>query len=168
MPSTRSTVVSSDFPSSTVMTPSFPTFSMASASFSPISRSLFAAIVPTCAISFLPFTGFEFFLSSSTTAVTARSIRGTDPAAAAPTGLVATLMPAGGVRFTWTDRASDEEGYLLEIRTPGAADYTVAEVLDPDVNSVGLLTLANQRTASVRVRAFYYGAASNTVQEHTG
>src|SRR5205085_11310434 len=96
--------------------------------------------------------------------VSARSIRGTDPAAAAPTGLVATLMPAGGVRFTWTDQASDEEGYLLEIRTPDAADYTVAEVLDPDVNSVGLLTLANQRTATVRVRAFYYGAASNTVQ----
>jgi hypothetical protein len=99
--------------------------------------------------------------------VTARSVRGTDPAAAAPTGLAATLMPAGGVRFTWTDRAGDEDGYLLEIRTPDAADYSVAEVLDPDVNSVGLLTLANQRTAAVRVRAFWYGASSNVAQQHT-
>jgi len=101
--------------------------------------------------------------------VTARSIRGTGAAAAAPTDLVATLMPAGagGVRFTWVDHASDEEGYLLELRTPGSADYTVTEVLDPDVTSVGLLTLADQRSATVRVRAFYYGRPSNIATQHT-
>ena len=77
-------------------------------------------------------------------------------------------MPAGGVRFTWVDHASDEEGYLLELRTPGSADYTVTEVLDPDVTSVGLLTLADQRSATVRVRAFYYGRPSNIAHAYAG
>jgi hypothetical protein len=52
MPSTTSSVVSRLFASSTVITPSLPTFSIASAMILPIVGSLFALIVPTCAISF--------------------------------------------------------------------------------------------------------------------
>jgi hypothetical protein len=97
-----------------------------------------------------------------------RSIRGGDPAAAAPTDLAATAMPAGGIKVTWTDHASDEEGYLLELRTPDDPGYRVVQVLDPDVTSVGLLTLPEQRTASVRVRAFYYGPSSAIAHQRTG
>src|SRR5438094_2304814 len=73
MPSTTSSCVSRLFASSTVMTPSFPTFSIASAIMSPMGRSPLADTVPTWAISSLPLVDLESFLSSSTTAVTARS-----------------------------------------------------------------------------------------------
>src|SRR5205807_1977980 len=57
-----------------VITPSLPTFSIASAMILPISRSLFAELVPTCAISFGPLLGAEIRLSSSTTSSTALSM----------------------------------------------------------------------------------------------
>jgi hypothetical protein len=62
MPSTTSSEVSMDLASSTVMTPSLPTFSIASAMILPIVSSLFAEIVPTCAIA-VPLTGFASFFS---------------------------------------------------------------------------------------------------------
>src|SRR6185503_11947821 len=74
MPSTTSSSVSRLFASSTVMTPSLPTFFIASARNLPISVSPFAEIVPTCAISSFDVTFFEFFLRSSMTASTARSM----------------------------------------------------------------------------------------------
>src|SRR5215207_1037014 len=74
MPSTVSSVVSRPFASSTVMTPSLPTFSIASAIRLPISLSLFAEMVPTWAISFLPAEGTESVRRCSTTASTARSM----------------------------------------------------------------------------------------------
>jgi hypothetical protein len=98
-----------------------------------------------------------------------RSVR--DPAstaAAAPTDLRATVMDATGVRFTWTDHANDEEGFLLEVRPDGGTDFGVAAVLDPDVNSFGYITLPTEKRAAYRVRAFYYGTASNVAQQRTG
>src|SRR5438067_3534055 len=74
MPSTTSSSNSSPLASSTVMTPSLPTFSIASAIFSPTMVSPLAAMLPTCPISFEPDTGFERFLRSSTTLVTAISM----------------------------------------------------------------------------------------------
>ena len=59
--------------SSTVITPSLPTFCMALAIMSPISRSLLAEIVPTCAISSLVEIFLLRFWMSSTTASTAKS-----------------------------------------------------------------------------------------------
>src|SRR5882672_8701424 len=73
MPSTMSSSVAMLLASSTVMTPSLPTFCMASAIIWPTSRSPLAEMVPTCAISALVETFFERFLTSSTTASTARS-----------------------------------------------------------------------------------------------
>src|SRR5262247_1425873 len=74
MPSTTSSSVSSDFASSTVITPSLPTFFMASARKRPISASPLAEMVATCAISSFEVTFLEFFLRSSTTVSTARSM----------------------------------------------------------------------------------------------
>src|SRR6478672_8076779 len=73
MPSTTSSSVSRLLDSSTVITPSLPTFFMASAILAPISVSPLAEMVPTCAISSLEVTFLAFFLSSATTAATARS-----------------------------------------------------------------------------------------------
>jgi hypothetical protein len=94
-----------------------------------------------------------------------QSVRGSG---AAPTDLTATVMDASGIRFTWTDHAGDEEGYLLEVRPAGAADFGVAATLDPDVNSFGLVTLPNEKHAAYRVRAYYYGPPSTVVHETTG
>src|SRR6266851_6560618 len=74
MPSTRSSSFSSDLPSSTVITPSLPTLSIASEMILPMSKSAFAEMAPTCAISFVVVQGLEIFFSSSTTASTALSM----------------------------------------------------------------------------------------------
>src|SRR5438132_11508695 len=66
MPSTTSSCVSRPFASSTVMTPSLPTLPIASAMISPMVESLFAEIVPTCAISFCSLVGLDIDLSSPT------------------------------------------------------------------------------------------------------
>ncbi|WP_345943629.1 fibronectin type III domain-containing protein [Streptomyces sp. SID3212] len=88
--------------------------------------------------------------------------------AAAPGDLRATVMHAAGIRFTWTDHAEDEDGFLLETRPPGSGTYRPVAVLDPDINSFGLITLPDEKTASYRVRAFVYGEQSNIVQLETG
>ena len=74
MPSTRSSSLASDLPSSTVITPSLPTLSIASAMILPMSASALAEIAPTWAISFDVVQGLETFFSSSTTAATALSM----------------------------------------------------------------------------------------------
>ena len=87
---------------------------------------------------------------------------------AAPTELRATVMHANGIRFTWTDHASDELGFLLEVKPAAAQDYRVAALLDPDITSFGLVTLPGEKTASYRIRPYYYGATSNVVHVTTG
>ncbi|UJW31754.1 fibronectin type III domain-containing protein [Saccharothrix sp. AJ9571] len=87
-------------------------------------------------------------------------------AEAAPTDFRADVRHANGIRFTWTDNAADEEGYLLELKTTG--DYRVAAVFEPDVTSAGLITLPEEKTATYRVRAFAYGPPSTVADVRTG
>ncbi|WP_202919206.1 fibronectin type III domain-containing protein [Saccharothrix deserti] len=87
---------------------------------------------------------------------------------AGPTDFRAEVKHANGILFTWTDHAEGEEGYLLEVRPAGAADFSVAAQLDPDVRSFGLITLPTEKSATYRVRAYYYGAASNVAHQKTG
>ena len=74
MPSTTSSSLFSDLPSSTVITPSLPTLSIASAMILPTSASELAEIEPTWAISLEVLHGLESFFSSSTIVATALSI----------------------------------------------------------------------------------------------
>ena len=74
IPSTTSNVVPILLASSTVITPSLPTLSIASANKSPIVESLFADIVPTCAICDLSLTFLHILFNSSTTTFTALSM----------------------------------------------------------------------------------------------
>lgn len=87
---------------------------------------------------------------------------------AAASGLRAEVKHANGILFTWRDRASDEDGYLIEVRPAGAADYRVAVQLDPDTTSYGVITLPDEKTATYRVRAFRFGAPSNLTHQTTG
>ncbi|MFL6072829.1 MAG: fibronectin type III domain-containing protein [Mycobacteriales bacterium] len=89
-------------------------------------------------------------------------------AAAAPTDLRGQVMDPNGIRFTWTDHAGDEQGYLLEVRPAGQPDFAEVAVFDRDVNSAGLVTLPDEKRASYRVRAYYTGGASNLAQRTTG
>ncbi|WP_285645964.1 fibronectin type III domain-containing protein [Lentzea sp. NBRC 102530] len=86
----------------------------------------------------------------------------------AAAGLEAEVKHANGILFTWEDRAADEDGYLIEVRPAGAADYRVAVQLDPDTTSYGVITLPDEKTATYRVRAFRFGAPSNLTQQTTG
>ncbi|MCU1686374.1 MAG: hypothetical protein JWQ81_7113 [Amycolatopsis sp.] len=88
--------------------------------------------------------------------------------AGAPTEFTATVMDPNGIKFTWTDHASDEDGYLLESKPKGSATYNEVEVLDPNITSVGLTTLPTEKQATYRVRAFYYGKPSNIAHQTTG
>src|ERR1700730_5328964 len=89
MPSTISSVVSMVRDSSTVMTPSLPTFFMASAMRFPTTLSVFALIVPTCAI-MSPLTSWESFLISATQAATAFSMPRFNDIGLAPAATVRT------------------------------------------------------------------------------
>ncbi|MEU0881489.1 fibronectin type III domain-containing protein [Lentzea sp. NPDC005914] len=87
---------------------------------------------------------------------------------AVPGNLKAEVKHANGILFTWEDHASDEEGYLIELKAEGAADYRVAAQLDPDVTSFGLITLPDEKTATCRVRPFRFGSPSNLTHQKTG
>src|SRR5579862_2810605 len=92
MPSTTSSWVSRPRASSTVMTPSLPTFSIASAMMSPMVESLFAEIVPTCAISLRSLVGLDRFFSSAVIASTARLIPRLSDIGSCPAATI--LMPS--------------------------------------------------------------------------
>ncbi|TXL85519.1 fibronectin type III domain-containing protein [Streptomyces sp. IB2014 016-6] len=104
-----------------------------------------------------------------TAPVTARGAGGADAnEAAAPADFEPTVKHATGIHFSWTDRAADEDGYLLEVRQAGSEGYRPVALLDPDINSFGLITLPEEKRASYRVRAFVYGEQSNVVHLTTG
>lgn len=73
-----------------------------------------------------------------------------------------------GIRFTWTDTSSDEDGFLLEIRKGNSTGYEPVAVLDPDVTATTLVTLPDEKGASYRIRAFVLGEQSNVVRLTTG
>jgi hypothetical protein len=89
-------------------------------------------------------------------------------ASAAPTAVTSTVVNPNGIRFTWTDNCSDEEGAYLEVKAAGSSDYKVAAVLDPDVNAYGLTTLPEEKQASYRIRPVAYGPATNVAHQTTG
>lgn len=104
-----------------------------------------------------------------TVPLTARGAGGADTdAAAAPADFEATVKHATGIHFTWTDRAAGEDGHLLEVRQAGSEGYRPVALLNPDINSFGLITLPEEKRASYRVRAFVYGERSNIVHLMTG
>ncbi|MET7622076.1 fibronectin type III domain-containing protein [Streptomyces sp. NPDC005408] len=96
-----------------------------------------------------------------------QSVRSTGPAAA-PTGLKVTVKHANGVLLTWQDHARDEQGFLVELKPEGESAFRVAAVVDANIESMGLITLPDEKRSTVRVRAYYYGEQSNVVHRTTG
>jgi hypothetical protein len=89
-------------------------------------------------------------------------------ATAAPTAVRPEIVNPNGIRFTWTDNSSDEEGFYLEVKAAGKSDFAVVAVTDPNVNSFGLTTLPEEKRASYRVRAFAHGQPTNVAHQTTG
>ncbi|KMS73997.1 hypothetical protein ACM01_16130 [Streptomyces viridochromogenes] len=75
---------------------------------------------------------------------------------------------ADGLRFTWTDRSSDEDGFLLEIRKKNGNRYDPVAVLAPNTEATEFVPLPDERHATYRVRAFALGEQSNVVRLTTG
>lgn len=90
-------------------------------------------------------------------------------AACAPTDLSAEYVPStvSGFRLTWTCRARDEDGYLLEQRQESGA-FAVCAVTPPGTNSFGWALMPPVRHEFFRVRPFYFGNASNIARQTTG
>ena len=106
---------------------------------------------------------------SSATVTGQKSLRNAGSVSdAGPTGLEARLIHPTGIQLTWTDRASDEDGYLLELKTDDLPDFLVCALLDPDVHSFGHTFVPPETKVYFRVRAFYYGEFSNPATQHTG
>jgi hypothetical protein len=88
--------------------------------------------------------------------------------AAAPAGFRAEPAEDEMVRFSWADRSSDEDGFLVEIRKSGAADFVPIEFSDPGTTSAALASMPDEKGASYRLRAFYYGPVSPVLDRTTG
>jgi hypothetical protein len=89
-------------------------------------------------------------------------------AAAEPTGLRATFVPPNGVTLTWTDHASDADGYLVEIKPEWSRDYKVSAFLPHGTASLTSYGLPFETKFTFRVRAFFYGPPSNLAAQTTG
>ena len=82
-----------------------------------------------------------------------------------PTNLLAQTVAPDGLLLTWRDNATDEAGYLVEAEVDGG--FQVVFVVDPDINSAGIITLESERADTYRVRAYRFGEQSNVVHEQT-
>ncbi|MFL6125269.1 fibronectin type III domain-containing protein [Actinophytocola sp.] len=79
-----------------------------------------------------------------------------------PTNLRVESVTTDGLRLTWTDNSTDEDGFLIERQA--RTGFEVVFVVDPDVNYAGLIASAAD---TYRVRAYHYGRTSNVVSERT-
>src|SRR5581483_6039971 len=60
-------------------------------------------------------------------------------AAAAPADFKVTLVPTtiSGLKLTWTDRSSDEDGFMIEMKPDGSSTFQVVAIVKPNVNGFG-------------------------------
>lgn len=85
-----------------------------------------------------------------------------------PTVRPARTDRADGIRLTWTDGSSREDGFLVELRTKGGERWDPVAVVAPDTEATDFAPLPGERGAAYRVRAFVLGERSNTVRLRTG
>jgi hypothetical protein len=85
-------------------------------------------------------------------------------AEARPAGLTAILSAASAptsVDLRWTDRASDEDGYLAEMAVGPDTEFTLIALLPPDTTSFRKVGLTARTRHRFRVRAHFLGPPSN-------
>lgn len=102
--------------------------------------------------------------------VTKKSIRDAATAAdAAPINFKITLQPitVSAFQLTWTDRASDEEGTMVELKKEGETEFQVVALVKPNVNAIGFAFEPPVRKGVLRLRPYYYGAPSRLLHLRT-
>ncbi|CAM4177634.1 fibronectin type III domain-containing protein [Kibdelosporangium persicum] len=86
----------------------------------------------------------------------------------APTDFTVTMVNPNGVKLTWTDHTTDEEGFLVEIKPDGAPGFSLAAMVDPNVNTYGLVTQPTEKKATYRVRPYRFGEPTTIAALTTG
>jgi hypothetical protein len=81
---------------------------------------------------------------------------------AAPVKLAVKLASPTSIELRWEDRATDEDGYLVELAQDGR-DFQVCALLPPDVTSFRKVALPPDTHLQFRVRAFFDGAPTPPV-----
>ncbi|MCE7004975.1 fibronectin type III domain-containing protein [Kibdelosporangium philippinense] len=107
------------------------------------------------------------WLEPSTRPGPAASASARDPQGA-PTDFTVTMADRNGVKLTWTDRTTDEEGFFVESKPAGAADFQIAATTEANINTYGLATQPTEKKATYRVVPFKFGEASNIAVQTTG
>lgn len=88
-------------------------------------------------------------------------------AKAAPADLTATLSSPTSVDLRWKDRASDEDGFLVEISPNAAGPFYVCALLPANTTSFRKTGLPLATKCYFRVRAYFYGKPSNQASATT-
>ena len=88
--------------------------------------------------------------------------------AATPANLSAALSSPTHVVLRWNERASNADGYLVEISLYHDKDFHVCALLPPHTTSFQKTGLPPETTIYFRVRAFFYGLPSNYVIKTSG
>jgi len=88
-------------------------------------------------------------------------------AQAMPVDLTAALSSPSSVDLRWTDRASDEDGFLVELAAHPAGPFVVCALLPADTASFRKIALPTQTPIYFRVRAFFYSKPSDTASVTT-
>lgn len=91
--------------------------------------------------------------------VPGRSLRSAAMAEAAPDDLTVTLTAPTTAVLRWSDRAADEDGFLVEL-AQGEEPFQVCALLPPDSSSFRKVMLPPQKELRFRVRAFFLGPPS--------
>jgi hypothetical protein len=82
----------------------------------------------------------------------------------APGGLTAQLSSGTGVELHWRDRATGEDGYLVELSEGASKAYRIGALLPPDSTSFRKTALPERTRCTFRVRAYFYGPSSNLAE----
>lgn len=82
---------------------------------------------------------------------------------ATPAHLTAVQASPTSIDLRWEDRASDEDGYLLEISAGTPDDFKACALLPPDTTSFKKIFLEPETKCYFRVRAFFYGKPTDPV-----
>ncbi len=92
------------------------------------------------------------------------------PDAGAPGNFTVALVPTtiSGLKLTWVDRSSDEEGFMIEMKPEGRSTFEVVALVKPNVNGFGWAFNPPVRRATFRVRAYFDGPPSALVSRRTG
>ena len=89
---------------------------------------------------------------------------------AAPTNLKGTAVSTSQINLTWTDKATDENGFKVERSTDGVTFVEIASSLPANTTTYSSSGLTRNKNYYFRVRAYKSGSTSgysNTVQVKT-